>query len=1013
MFEKSLYDLIRGLRNHKGNENAYIENSLKECRAEIRGQDMDIKATALLKLIYLEMFGHDMSWASFHVLEVMSSPKYMHKRIGYLGAVQSFRTDTEVLMLATNMLKKDIVSPSLTTMTLPIITLPHVITSSLAMSVLPDLLPRLSHSSPAIKKKTIVTLYRLALVYPETLRPAWPKIKERLMDESEDPSVTAAIVNVVCELGWRRPQDFLPLAPRLFELLVEGGNNWMAIKLIKLFATMTPLEPRLVKKLLPPLTTIIRETPAMSLLYECINGIIQGGILDSHDEGEDEIATLCVNKLRGMIMVEGDPNLKYVALLAFNKIVLTHPHLVAQQEDVIMDCIDSPDMTIRLRALDLVGGMVSSDNLASIVARLMRQLRASARSESDSDSQQQAYGDSSPYDSGTDSKQSRRESRKNKAIELPDDYRSDVIRRILKMCSNNNYGDLTDFDWYIDILTQLARVAPVPSLSASERHESAAAPATGELDVAESIGNELRNVAVKVKAIRLDATRAAEAIIISYYRGSSSHSSHANGGLRPAAWIVGEFSDHLASPDDLLVALLHFCKLQLAPSVLAMLLQAVCKVFATLSGSEKVGWSPERKTILTLLMARIIDAIEPLALHPDLEVQERAVEFMELLRLAAEASAGLEASSSSYEDAPLLLTQAIPSLFTGLDLHSIAPGAQHNVPVPAELDLDQPISNRLNELLQANDHLDDEELETGDADIYYHQLPLVASQSMFEPGKEQLRPGVEPAQSYQQAEDTYLDPDIVARRKAERLERNRDDPFYIGRAANGSESSTPFDSIIRTDVGTDLDIDSIPIMKLDLGRISPAVGDGIPRRGSPGKPRHQIQIEADETLQASGSSTPASHEGGLLHGGSNRSRSNKASKAPLMVDSTSIGAFALEGDENANDDYDATQQDDEEMAKAMKEVEKLRLEMQRANERIHAAQGVPPEGMVVKKKGKKKAKSGEDDTAAVVKKKTKKSKVKGEVAESDAAATVKPKKAKKKKVVEPAANGQSDAGIDV
>jgi AP-3 complex subunit delta-1 len=54
------------------------------------------------------------------------------------------------------------------------------------------------------------------------------------MDPDEDSSVTAAIVNVVCELGWRRPHDFLPLAPRLFELLVDGGNNWMAIKLIKL-----------------------------------------------------------------------------------------------------------------------------------------------------------------------------------------------------------------------------------------------------------------------------------------------------------------------------------------------------------------------------------------------------------------------------------------------------------------------------------------------------------------------------------------------------------------------------------------------------------------------------------------------------------------------------------------------------------------------------------------------------------------------------------------------------------
>jgi AP-3 complex subunit delta-1 len=48
----------------------------------------------------------------------------------------------------------------------------------------------------------------------------------------------------------------------------------------------------------------------MSLLYECINGIIQGRILDGVEgirEG-DEIANLCVGKLRGMIVMEGDPN---------------------------------------------------------------------------------------------------------------------------------------------------------------------------------------------------------------------------------------------------------------------------------------------------------------------------------------------------------------------------------------------------------------------------------------------------------------------------------------------------------------------------------------------------------------------------------------------------------------------------------------------------------------------------------------------------------------------------------
>lgn len=50
----------------------------------------------------------------------------------------------------------------------------------------------------------------------------------------------------------------------------------------------------------------------MSLLYECINGIIQGGILGSPDDvsGREEIASLIVSKLRGMIMIDGDPNCK-------------------------------------------------------------------------------------------------------------------------------------------------------------------------------------------------------------------------------------------------------------------------------------------------------------------------------------------------------------------------------------------------------------------------------------------------------------------------------------------------------------------------------------------------------------------------------------------------------------------------------------------------------------------------------------------------------------------------------
>lgn len=1009
MFEKSLYDLIRGLRNHKGHEKEYIQNCLKECRAEIRGQDMDIKATALLKLIYLEMMGHDMSWASFNVLEVMSSPKYHQKRIGYLGAVQSYRPDTEVLMLATNLLKKDLTSGAPNTISLPIHALPHFITPSLALSTLADLLPRLTHSNPSIRKKTIVTLYRLALVYPETLRAAWPKIKERLMAQDEDPSVTAAIVNVVCELGWRRPHDFLPLAPRLFELLVDGGNNWMAIKLIKLFATLTPLEPRLVRKLLPPLTDLIRTTPAMSLLYECINGIIQGGILGSDDDvsGSEEIASLCVTKLRGMVMVDGDPNLKYVALLAFNKIVVTHPFMVAQQEDVIMECIDNPDITIRVQALNLVQGMVSSDNLMSIVGRLMRQLKSSAAA---GRLAAQKHDGNSDSDVDAEVNIDLAEHEIEQTPPLPDDYKVDVINRILTMCARDNYGNLVDFEWYIDILTQLARIAPIPGRSRDAADQATTNTKTSSADVSAKIGDELRNVAVKVKAIRPIVVGAAELILRQFC--TSSAQLITSGALRPVAWIVGEYSNQLLASEDTLGYLLQLVPRANDPEVLACCLQATIKIFAKAAGSDLELWTSERKAKTSLLLARIIHVLEPFILHPNLEVQERAVEFTELLKLTSEAVSAQDASTDELQqDPPLLLTQAIPSLFTGWELNSVAPGAQSNVPLPQGLDLDEPIHPNLGNLLSLADDIQLGAEDEDEFEVFYHQKPPATNISSSEPAINRLADAPEEvATSYQASEESYLDADILARRKAERAERNKDDPFYIGDPSSRTGTSTPIHSILQNENGPDLDIDAIPIMQLDLRGVDNAPAPASPKRFAPRpKPRQRIVVAQDENLGGSGMSTPRNYDSEATNSDSlAKARAKKIKQSLLQVDSSNLGSLSLEGDDNGDSGYDFERQkkEDAEMIQAMKEVERLRLEMQRANERIHVAQGV--EGTVVKKKKKSvKPKAVPDEggeagepVATKVKKKKKTSAApaeeggdgNGEAGE----AVVKPKKKKKK-----------------
>ncbi|OAA77418.1 AP-3 complex subunit delta [Akanthomyces lecanii RCEF 1005] len=988
----------------------------KSCTEELGTDERltDVKATALLKLIYLEMVGHDMSWASFHVLEVMSSPKYAQKRVGYLGAVQSFRADTEVLMLATNLLKKDLSAAAPTVMSLPIATLPHVITPSLALSTLADLLPRLSHSHANIRKKTLVTLYRLALVYPEALRAAWPKIKERLMDAEEDPSVTAAIVNVVCELGWRRPHDFLPLAPRLFELLVDGGNNWMAIKLIKLFATLTPLEPRLVKKLLPPLTNIIRTTPAMSLLYECINGIIQGGILGSADDTDtEEIATLCVNKLRGMIIMNGDPNLKYVALLAFNKIVLTHPYLVSQQEDVILECIDSPDITIRIQALDLVQGMVTGDNLLSIVSRLMKQLKAAAPAKGKIDATLDTTDASG--DSDEESQQAANAASIKNAMLIPEDYRIDVIGRILFMSSKDNYANIVDFDWYIDVLTQLVRMTPVSR--STDGDAEAAANRRSAAGVSDKIGNELRNVAVKVRAMRHSVLRASERILSQLIADTPVGHSITSEALKSVAWLLGEYSDTLSVPDDTMNALLQLTTRRTKPDVAAVVIHAIAKVFASLTGGESEPWAAERKSRTSLLLARILHSMEPLTLNPNLEVQERAVEFTELLKLTAEAASGQPASTDEEsQDPPLLLTQAIPSLFNGGELNSVAAGAQFNVPVPDGLNLDEPIHSNLNHLLAKADVVT---LDTDDSDefeVYYHQRPAPTSVSSSAPAITLLaEPEENIGASYQQpSEDSYLDADIIARRKADRVERNKDDPFYIG-GDNAPQTSTSIHNILQNSNGPDLDIDAIPVMELDLDKLNAPASTKAQRL--PAKPRQRVVIAADETLQG-GDNSPRNYDSeNNSDSMAAKGKARKLKQSLLQVDSSTIGSFSLEGEPKGGFDHEQQQREEAEMQQAMQEVERLRLEMQRANERIQVAQGVDAEGTVIKKK-KKKKKADEEVAPGVETMVQKKKKVKkavpeeavGEPGAGDAAVgVIAPKKRKKQK--QPAAAAPVEAEI--
>ncbi|RHZ48062.1 putative AP-3 complex subunit delta [Aspergillus thermomutatus] len=803
-------------------------------------------------------------------------------------------------------------------MSLPLTTLPHIITPSLAMSLLPDVLSRLSHSRGVVRKKAVVCLYRLALVYPEALKFAWPKLRERLMDDAEESSVTTAVINVI----------------------FDGGNNWMAIKIVKLFATLTPLEPRLIRKLTGPLMNIIETTTAMSLLYECINGVIQGGILDGDEalEERDEVASLCAGKLRGMIVANSDPNLKYVALLAFNRILLSHPALVSVHCDVIMDCLEDADISIRIQALELAARMVTSDTLQSVIDRLLKQLQ-----------------DAATFDPVESRHSAATENLNNQKgpITLPVSYRIDVMHRILDICSFNNYSDLYDFEWYVDLLVELMKL--LPQQTKQPRFPRAIRALEDDIgdDIMSRICLEIRNIAVRVKGVRLQATRAAELLISVENRHALFLQPHTDShALGPLAWVVGEYSGCLCTPHRTLQSLIDMSNMSLPAKALSLYVQAVPKVLIQVANDPHQDWNAATVCELSLLFAQVINFLEALAVHPDLDVQERAIEFLEMVRLAADA---LVADRHGSEAIPFLLSSIMPGLFSGLELNPVAMGAQKKVPFPGHLILNEAFNKEFSTLLgdlDWNPEIDSQHpsqhfYHVGDTSNY-HGLPI-------ESATVELYPDL----SYQAPDSRSNDVSAAIKRRAERKERNREDPFYIVTEDRPSGASDR-DRSISPD--GDLDVDSIPIVNLDLSTFgdqrAASLSDSKTRHAKGQRPKKHSVI-ADETIGL---------EESVLQKAADDL--DKGKRSLLQVDSSSLGLLTLEGDGrspvSSTLDSGATVEDDAEMVRAMRQVERLRLEMQRASERIHP-EGIPVEGTPVRKKKKsRKARVRGHPTATVL-----------------------------------------------
>ncbi|KIM26948.1 hypothetical protein M408DRAFT_330313 [Serendipita vermifera MAFF 305830] len=776
MWERTLQDLIRGLRANKNDERKFISQAIDEIRKEVRNKDMETKAGAILKMTFLDMLGYDLAWANFHIIEVMSSQKYHLKTVGYLASSQSFNQQTDVLMLVTNLLKKDL-SSTPADVALALNGLSHFVSPDLARDLTQELNSMLNHSRAQIRKRVILALFKVIQQHPEALPYCLPRLKDKL--EDPDPSVVSATVNLFCELARRNPKDFLVLAPPLFHILTTSSNNWMLIKVIKLFGAISPYEPRLVKKLQAPITELIQTTPAISLLYECVHTCIIGDMLDGFDGLP--LARLCVNKL-STFLGDTDQNLKYIALMAMVKIVPIRPELVAEHQAVILESLNDFDISIRMRALELISSMITPNNAQFLVQQLLSHLvteqKPSLPSAASSLSRA-LHSSSTPEEPGT------------AAPELTTPYRLEVASRIIDMCSQNLFQNVQDFDWYLSVLVDLIYVAGA--------------------DVAALIKEQLVDVTVRVRACRNYAvTLMTKLLDDDTLVLGADEPSKCSGVLWAAAWICGEYSEELQDPHYVLMRLTQPSIALLPAEIISIYLQATIKVFSCWAVGLTERWGDELLPRVKESVNLVLDNLRTFASHGDVEVQERAANAIQLLTLvkgdldlfrpAPPQPIAVPEFANQFDDIPSSMSSnpvfpksllLIKKLVTVYNLRPVAPSAQKQVAIPNGLNLDKwivpPPKSMAYDDFEGDDKKKKKKKGKGKARAENGALGY---------GKNLLSEDSHPQTEEDEAE--------LSARRAQRLARQQDDPYYLTdkRLKPASRSSAH-------------DIDSIPIVRLD------------------------------------------------------------------------------------------------------------------------------------------------------------------------------------------------------
>jgi AP-4 complex subunit epsilon-1 len=180
----------------------------------------------LVRLLYVEMLGHDASFGYIKAVEMAASSSLYHKRTGYLICACCLPPHHEFRFMLVNQMQRDLQSTNVLEVCGGVIACTNLITADMVPAVSNEVSRLLStpHESATIRKKSVVCLHRFHQLDDSVVTATQMQdvLRKTLCDK--DPSVMGACLNVLENMAMiGDAQPFKDLVPSLVSILKQVG----------------------------------------------------------------------------------------------------------------------------------------------------------------------------------------------------------------------------------------------------------------------------------------------------------------------------------------------------------------------------------------------------------------------------------------------------------------------------------------------------------------------------------------------------------------------------------------------------------------------------------------------------------------------------------------------------------------------------------------------------------------------------------------------------------------------